>query len=54
MLVFCVLRDPYIQALPGLSSKKLHIYNDLCGVPLTDDCLLGELLGPEVGQIVSL
>ena len=30
---------------------KRSFVDDLCGVPLTDDCLLGELLGPDISSL---
>ena len=33
---------------------KRTFVDDLCGVPLTDDCLLGELLGPDISSLKLL
>ena len=42
-----------------MMTNRKHVYkrsfvDDLCGVPLTDDCLLGELLGPEISSLKFL
>ena len=39
-----------------MMTNRKHVYkrsfvDDLCGVPLTDDCLLGELLGPDISSL---